>query len=127
MNESKRIGRCAHYESRGTHVWISRTVFEISCAGDLTCIKRYPLDDAMVTRLIKSLAGDREPGHYRAKVAPRHLILVPVLAVSNRQRHVEFVADGKTDMRPFIYRCPNTGYVVQGHADDAIPKEAPQT
>ena len=30
-------------------------------ARDLTCIKSYPLDDAMVTRLIKSLAGDREP------------------------------------------------------------------
>ena len=23
--------------------------------------------------------------------------------------------------------CPNTGYIVQAHADDQIPKEAPQT
>jgi hypothetical protein len=23
--------------------------------------------------------------------------------------------------------CPNTGYIVQAHADDAIRKEAPQT
>ena len=53
--------------------------------------------------------------------------MVPVLAVSNRQQQVEFVADGKTDMRPFIYRCPNTGYVVQAHADDVTANEASQT
>ena len=67
--------------------------------------------------------------HWRVTESPRHLILVPVLAVSNRQRHVEFVGGGKIDMRPFIYRCPNTGYVVQAHADDvtANDNEAPQT
>ena len=40
---------------------ISRSDCLRSLRGDLTCIKSYPLDDAMVTRLIKSLAGDREP------------------------------------------------------------------
>ena len=31
-------------------------------------------------------------------------------------------------MRPFMYRYPNTGYIVQAHADDGTTaKEAPQT
>jgi hypothetical protein len=30
-------------------------------------------------------------------------------------------------MRPFMFLCPNTGYIVQGQADDAIPGEKPRT
>ena len=30
-------------------------------------------------------------------------------------------------MRPFIFSCPNTGYIVQGRADDAVPGEKPHT
>jgi hypothetical protein len=33
------------------------TVSKLAARG-LTCIKSYPLNDAMVTRLIKSMAGD---------------------------------------------------------------------
>ena len=28
-------------------------------------------------------------------------------------------------MRPFMFLCPDTGYIVQGQADDAIPGEKP--
>ena len=28
-------------------------------------------------------------------------------------------------MRPFMFLCPNTGYIVQGQADDVIPGEKP--
>jgi hypothetical protein len=30
-------------------------------------------------------------------------------------------------MRPFMFLCPSTGYIVQGQADDAIPGEKPHT
>jgi hypothetical protein len=30
-------------------------------------------------------------------------------------------------MRPFMFLCPNTGYIVQGQADDAVPGERPHT
>jgi hypothetical protein len=30
-------------------------------------------------------------------------------------------------MRPFMFLCPNTGYIVHGQADDAVPGEKPQT
>jgi hypothetical protein len=30
-------------------------------------------------------------------------------------------------MRPFMFRCPNTGYIVQGQADDPAPDEKPHT
>jgi hypothetical protein len=30
-------------------------------------------------------------------------------------------------MRPFMFLCPNTGYIVQGQADDAVPGEKPRT
>jgi hypothetical protein len=30
-------------------------------------------------------------------------------------------------MRPFMFLCPNTGYIVQAQADDAVPGEKPHT
>jgi hypothetical protein len=30
-------------------------------------------------------------------------------------------------MRPFMFLCPNTGYIVHGQADDAAPGEKPCT
>jgi hypothetical protein len=30
-------------------------------------------------------------------------------------------------MRPFMFPCPNTGYIVQGQADDAAPGEKAHT
>ena len=30
-------------------------------------------------------------------------------------------------MRPFMFLCPDTGYIVQGQADEAIPGEKPHT
>ena len=30
-------------------------------------------------------------------------------------------------MRPFMFLCPNTGYIVQAQADDAAPGEKPHT
>jgi hypothetical protein len=30
-------------------------------------------------------------------------------------------------MRPFMFLCPNTGYIVQAKADDAVPGEKPHT
>ena len=30
-------------------------------------------------------------------------------------------------MRRFMFRCPNTGYIVQGQANDPAPDERPHT
>ena len=30
-------------------------------------------------------------------------------------------------MRPFMFLCPNTGYIVRAQADDAVPGEKPHT
>ena len=30
-------------------------------------------------------------------------------------------------MRPFMFLCPNTGYIVQARADDAVTGEKPHT
>ena len=30
-------------------------------------------------------------------------------------------------MRLFMFLCPNTGYIVHGKADDAVPGEKPHT
>ena len=30
-------------------------------------------------------------------------------------------------MRPFMFLCPNTGYIVQAQADDAVAGEKPRT
>jgi hypothetical protein len=30
-------------------------------------------------------------------------------------------------MRPFMFLCPDTGYIVRGQAEDAVPGEKPHT